>query len=56
MAGLPHQHHDVCACTRVVMCVSGVWHIGLAQCPKLIVGFSCDGGGGAGVTAAALTG
>lgn len=46
------NHGPVCACT----CVSGGWHPGLARCPKLIVGFNSDGGGGAGVTDETLTG
>lgn len=56
MAELFRQHPAVCVCTCVVMCASGVWHTGLARRPKLIVGFSSDGRGGAGVTAEALTG
>ena len=48
---------DVCACTCVItcVCVSGGWLDGLAQCLRLIAGFGCDGGGGVGVTAEALT-
>lgn len=52
----PHCHHR-----RVYlhMCghvdVRGGWHGHLARCPRLIVGFGSDGGGGAGVTAEALT-
>lgn len=51
-----HRHHRH---GLLHMCgheyVSGGWHASLAQRPKLIVGFGCDGGGGAGVTAEALT-
>lgn len=52
----PHLHHTL---GRLHMCdhvyVSGGWHAHLAQCPRLIVGFGCDGGAGPGVTAEALT-
>lgn len=46
---------DMCVPVHVWSCVSGGWHPGLARCPKLIVGFNCDGGGGAGVTDETLT-
>lgn len=53
----PHPHHGrgrphMCGHVRE----SGGWQAHLAPCPWLIVGFSCDGGGGTGVTAEALTG
>lgn len=52
----PHLHHTL---GHLHMCdhvyVSGGWHACLAQCPRLIVGFGCDGGAGPGVTAEALT-
>lgn len=46
---------DMCVPVHVWSCVSRGWHPGLARCPKLIVGFNCDGGGGAGVTDETLT-
>lgn len=47
---------DMCVPVHVWSCVSGGWHPGLARCPKLIVGFNSDGGGGARVTGETLTG
>lgn len=48
---------NVCACLHIYghTDMSGGWHALLAQCPRLIVGFSYDGVGRAGVTAEALT-
>lgn len=41
-----HRRRGACPC--VVTCVSGGWFAGLAQCPRLIVGFGSDWGGGTG--------
>lgn len=46
---------DMSVPVHVWSCVSGGWYPGLARCPKLIVGFNCDGGEGAGVTDETLT-